>query len=92
MSDVEIQLGGLPLGAVYRHPAAGGERISFRYASEWLANSECFAIDPELFLDARVTTPARGGLFGAFTDCAPDRWGRQLPSQRECQRMQSAFL
>lgn len=83
MKDVELRLHGLPVGTVYRHASSSGERISFRYAQDWLASRERFALDPELFLDARATTPARGGLFGALSDCAPDRWGRQLMQRRE---------
>jgi serine/threonine-protein kinase HipA len=83
MTDVELRLQTLPVGTVYRHASSSGERISFRYADHWLASPERFAIDPELFLDARATAPARGGLFGAFSDCAPDRWGRQLMQRKE---------
>lgn len=86
MSDVEARLGSLRVGTVHRHPSARGERISFRYSDEWLQSTDRFAIDPELFLDSRTTTPARGGLFGAFADCAPDRWGRQLMQRRERHR------
>jgi serine/threonine-protein kinase HipA len=83
MTDVEVHLGALPVGTVYRHSSSSGARISFRYAEQWLASPAPFAIDPELFLDLRTMTPARGGLFGAFSDCAPDRWGRQLMQRRE---------
>lgn len=83
MTELEARLGAVRVGTVYRHASASGERISFRYADEWLTHDGCFAIDPELFLDTRTTSPSRGGLFGAFTDCAPDRWGRQLMQRRE---------
>jgi serine/threonine-protein kinase HipA len=83
MSEVDAYLGAVPVGTVYRHPSSRGERIAFRYADAWLTHEERFAIDPELFLDVRTTSPARGAPFGAFTDCAPDRWGRQLMQRRE---------
>ena len=83
MTDVDVELKRHPVGAIYRHSSSSGERISFRYDSDWLANSESFAIDPELFLDSRTTSPARGGSFGVFSDCAPDRWGRQLMQRQE---------
>jgi hypothetical protein len=86
MSHIDVRLGEYALGTVHRHPDKTGERIAFRYANEWLNGAERFAIDPELFLDARTTSPARGGLFGAFADCAPDRWGRQLMQRRERHR------
>lgn len=83
MTDIEVQFGDVSLGVVYRYPAAHGERMAFRYSDAWLSRENRFAVDPELFLDARATSPARGGVFGAFADCAPDRWGRQLMQRRE---------
>jgi serine/threonine-protein kinase HipA len=83
MSDIEVRLGTQHVGTIHRYAAAGGERIAFRYTAEWLSSEQCFPIDPELFLDARTTSPARGGLFGAFADSAPDRWGRRLMQRRE---------
>jgi serine/threonine-protein kinase HipA len=83
MTLIDVDLGTRPLGSVYRHPSSSGERISFRYCQDWLQSPERFAIDPELFLDPRTTTPKSGGLFGAFSDCAPDRWGRQLMQRQE---------
>ncbi len=71
------------IGEVYRYPHAGGERIGFRYDPRWLMHEERFAIDPDLYLDSRTTSPKRGGVFGAFADCAPDRWGRQLMQRAE---------
>ena len=89
MTPVEVRLGRLALGEVFRFPRPGGERIAFRYADEWLTSSERFQIDPELFLDGRTTSPARGDLFGAFADAAPDRWGRQLMQRHERRQAES---
>lgn len=83
MSDAHIFLGNSELGELFRVPHRAGERITFRYGSAWLSDPAHFALDPELHLDARSTTPARGGLFGALSDVAPDRWGRQLMQRRE---------
>lgn len=83
MTRVALVLGDLQVGELHRHPSPGGERTSFRYTDAWLASPTRFALDPELHLDSRTTSPARGGLFGAFSDCAPDRWGRQLMQRRE---------
>ena len=58
-------------------PVARSAAVSFEYANEWLARSDAFAIDP-------TSLPLRRGqhhgqrLFGAVTDCGPDRWGRAL--------------
>jgi serine/threonine-protein kinase HipA len=83
VNEVEVHLDDRALGLVHRHPGRSGERISFRYDEAWLQAAERFAVDPELFLDARTTSPARGGVFGAFADCAPDRWGRALMQRAE---------
>ena len=59
------------------HPVARSAAVSFEYATEWLARADAFAIDP-------TSLPLRRGLqhgqrlFGAVTDCGPDRWGRVL--------------
>ena len=83
MSDVQVFLGDTELGEILRSSGRGTERIGFRHAEAWLARPDRFAIDPEVFLDNRVTYPTHGGLFGAFADAAPDRWGRQLMQRRE---------
>lgn len=83
MTDIEVRLSEVSVGSIYRQPAARGERIAFRYAEEWLAYVDRFAIDPELFLDRSTTVPARTPLFGALADSAPDRWGRRLMQRRE---------
>ena len=59
MTPIEVRLGDVPLGDVFRLPRPGGERIAFRYADDWLVSSERFQIDPELFLDGRTSSPAR---------------------------------
>jgi serine/threonine-protein kinase HipA len=82
-TEVDVHLHSVALGRVFRTPAPNGERIAFRYAESWLSEPDRFAIDPELFLDSRTTVPARAGLFGAFADSAPDRWGRQLMQRKE---------
>jgi serine/threonine-protein kinase HipA len=85
MSDIDVRLEERAVGFVQRHVGRSGERISFRYDPTWLSSPERFSIDPELYLDSRRSTPARGGVFGAFADCAPDRWGRAL-MQRHARR------
>jgi serine/threonine-protein kinase HipA len=89
VNELDVHLGALLLGHVHRHASRTGERISFRYDESWLGRSERFSIDPELFLDTRTTSPARGGVFGAFADSAPDRWGRALMQRSERYRAQA---
>ena len=83
MSDVDVYLGDEPVGEIFRKVHRGRERVSFRYLEPWLAHSRAFELDPELPLDRSVSVPARGGVFGAFSDAAPDRWGRRLMQRRE---------
>jgi serine/threonine-protein kinase HipA len=90
MSEVEVVLGEAWVGSIYREQRRGVERISFRHRKEWLASREAFALDPELHLDERLCTPARGGLFGAFADAAPDRWGRMLLQRKERRSAEAA--
>lgn len=90
MSEVEVGLGELGVGTVYRELRRGVERISFRYREDWLASRGAFALDPELPLDTRLSTPARGALFGALADAAPDRWGRMLLQRKERRSAEAA--
>lgn len=54
---------------------------TFQYDQSYLANPDAYAIDPALQL---VTgTQYVQGLPGAFSDSAPDRWGRNLITKRE---------
>lgn len=57
--------------------AERGTTVSFEYSPDWLRRQGSFAIDP-------TSLPLRPGmhhstaLFGAVSDCGPDRWGRLL--------------
>jgi len=71
-------------GTLYSHRRRATESATFAYASEYLATRGAYLLDPELPLrsgahQTRVGRP----LFGALTDCAPDRWGRTLITRRE---------
>ena len=71
-------------GTLYSHRRRATESAMFTYASEYLATRGAYLLDPELPLrsgahQTRVGRP----LFGALTDCAPDRWGRTLITRRE---------
>jgi serine/threonine-protein kinase HipA len=71
-------------GTLYAHRRRGSESASFAYDSTYLAHPGAYALDPLLPL-TRGTHQTRAGqaLFGAFSDCAPDRWGRTLVKRRE---------
>ena len=70
------------VGYLWAHIKGRSETSSFQYAESWLANPKAFSIDPSLYLTAGPQYSDKP-LFGAFTDCAPDRWGRVLMQRFE---------
>jgi serine/threonine-protein kinase HipA len=73
-----------PAGTLYTHRRRGVESATFIYGSDYLARPQAFALDPGLPLAGGSLQTAVGrAMFGAFTDCAPDRWGRTLVARRE---------
>lgn len=62
----------------------GEERAGFEYDARWLARPDRFALEPALSLvDGMLYPPNDRALFGAFSDSAPDRWGRMLMQRAE---------
>ena len=53
---------------------------TFQYLPSYLADRRAYPIDPAL--DLLEGQHATAGLPGAFADCAPDRWGRNLIARR----------
>jgi len=83
---VYVADGGQPMmaGTLYTHRRRGTESATFTYDPRYLATPGAYALDPELPLHAGAQQTRVGrALFGAFTDCAPDRWGRTLVTRRE---------
>src|SRR3984893_19387425 len=65
----------------------GVESASFVYDDRYLADPEAYALDPALpLVTGTLQTPLGRALFGAFSDCAPDRWGRTLIKRDEIAR------
>ena len=88
-AEVWVQLGGVDVraGTVYSRRRRGSESATFTYAPEYLARPAAYAVDPALPLSSGAFNTADGHhLFGAFTDCAPDRWGRRLLERSERRR------
>ncbi len=88
--EVIVQIDGedLPAGRLWAHPGSGGvESATFAYLPEYLAHADSYELDPVL---ARHTagqqTPAGQALCGAFSDAAPDGWGRRLIRRSELRR------
>jgi serine/threonine-protein kinase HipA len=71
-------------GDLWSHRRRGAESATFAYASSYLGRPEAYALDPGLPLVAgQQQTRAGQKMFGAFSDCAPDRWGRTLVDRAE---------
>ena len=84
--EVIVQLGteAAVAGRLWSHRRRGTESASFSYAPEYLARADAYEIDPALPLSVgQHQTPAGRAIFGAFSDCAPDRWGRRLIQRDE---------
>jgi serine/threonine-protein kinase HipA len=87
--DVVVQIGGddVLAGRLWSRRRRGTESATFSYATGYLARRDAYALDPMLPLRAGPQqTPAGRAIFGAFSDCAPDRWGRRLIHRAERQR------
>jgi serine/threonine-protein kinase HipA len=67
------------------------ELASFIYNDGYLADPDAYALDPSLpLVTGSLQTPVSRALFGAFSDCSPDRWGRTLLARREAARAKDA--
>jgi serine/threonine-protein kinase HipA len=71
-----------PVGRLWARAKGARQTCSFAYDPAWLGLAGAFALDPNLPL-VRGDAHWDGGLFNAFSDAAPDRWGRNLMSRRE---------
>jgi serine/threonine-protein kinase HipA len=79
--DVLVQIDGEDVlaGRMWSHRRAGSESATFSYAAEYLTRPGAYELDPQLPLfEGQQQTPENRAIFGAFSDCAPDRWGRRL--------------
>jgi serine/threonine-protein kinase HipA len=84
---VQIAEVDVPAGHLWSHRRRGTESATFRYASEYLVNPDAYQLDPGLGLFEGAQQTAQGqALFGAFSDCAPNRWGRRLVERAERHR------
>jgi serine/threonine-protein kinase HipA len=78
-------------GRLYPQRRRGVESASFSYDDRYLADSDSYALDPALpLVTGSLQTPVGRALFGAFTDSAPDRWGRTLIARTETARARLA--
>ncbi|MGA1836851.1 type II toxin-antitoxin system HipA family toxin [Herbiconiux sp. 11R-BC] len=72
------------VGTAYTTARRSVLTASFAYERDYLARPSAYALDPALPLSGGTATQGlpRQGLPGAFSDAAPDRWGRNLISKR----------
>jgi serine/threonine-protein kinase HipA len=69
------------VGRLWTRSKGSKETSSFEYSGGWRGHPTAFALDP--LLPLTPGTFHAEGLFNAFTDPAPDRWGRNLLLRRE---------
>lgn len=69
------------VGDAYFNFRRGRLTATFSYDRDYLASRGAYAIDPALRLTAGPWSLPHG-LPGAFSDAAPDRWGRNLIAKR----------
>jgi serine/threonine-protein kinase HipA len=83
--EVFVQLAGEDVlaGRLWAHRRQNVESATFAYAAEYLARRGSYPLDPALpLVSGQLQTPENRGIFGAFSDCSPDRWGRMLIRRR----------
>lgn len=80
--QVHVEIGGRTVSAGFTHFHRRGRSLATSFSDDpaYLTNPSAYSLDPSLplFSGPHNTT----GLPGAFADCAPDRWGRNLIAQR----------
>ena len=84
-AEVFVQLAGEDIlaGRLWAHRRRNVESATFVYAAGYLARQNNYPLDPGLpLVSGQLQTPASRSIFGAFSDCSPDRWGRMLIRRR----------
>jgi serine/threonine-protein kinase HipA len=83
--EVFVQLAGedVPAGRLWAHRRQNVESATFVYAADYLAGKDSYPLDPALpLVSGQLQTPEKRDIFGAFSDCSPDRWGKMLIRRR----------
>jgi serine/threonine-protein kinase HipA len=77
-------------GRLWAHRSRGRESATFSYDEGYLARADAYELDPRLpLLGAQQQTAERQTIFAAFSDCAPDGWGRRLIQRGERRRAEA---
>jgi len=88
--QVWVQIGGEDVlaGRLWSHRRRGAESQTFSYDADYIARRDAYELDRVLQLVVgQQQTPADKSIFGAFSDAAPDRWGRRLITRAEKRRV-----
>src|ERR1044071_891152 len=83
--EVFVQLTGEDVlaGQLWVHRRQNVESATFVYATKYLAGKDSYPLDPALpLVSGQLQTPQSQNIFGAFSDCSPDRWGKMLIRRR----------
>lgn len=83
--EVFVQLAGEDVlaGRLWSHRRQNVESATFVYAAEYLARRDSYPLEPALpLVSGQLQTPEGRNIFGAFSDCSPDRWGKMLIRRR----------
>lgn len=86
---VDTASGTIPVGRLWLREKNGRQSSSFKYDAGWLKSPRGYALAPSLQL-GEGAFHFEDGLFGAFSDSAPDRWGQKLMRHRERDRAREA--
>ncbi len=89
--EVVVEVGGRQLvaGQLWWHRRRGAQSATFRYEPGYMANRSAYDLEPGLpLVEGPQQTPLGRTMFGAFSDCAPDRWGRRLIDRDEEHRVE----
>jgi serine/threonine-protein kinase HipA len=84
--EVFIQIGGedIAAGDLWMHRTGRSQSASFVYRPSYISRDGAYPLDPDLPLQTgQFQTPVGRRVFGAFSDTAPDRWGRKLIERSE---------
>lgn len=71
------------VGKLFFSTIRANEIYSFEFDDDFLKDTT-FSLDPDLcFFRGRQFVPNGKKIFGCFSDCCPDRWGRTLLERKE---------
>lgn len=77
-------------GRLWSHRSRGQESATFSYEESYLGLEGAYELDPRLPLVGGPQQTAEGqAMFAAFSDCAPDSWGRRLIKRSERRRAEA---